>query len=108
MLWVSLVLVVVLGGATIWFHNETFIKWKPSVLYWAMGLAFWLSQLLFGKNLLRVLMGEQLQLPTQRLAAPELGLGRLLRGDGRCSTCGWPTPSPPTPGSTSSCSAAWG
>ena len=37
MLWVSLGLVVVLGGATIWFHNETFIKWKPSVLYWAMG-----------------------------------------------------------------------
>ena len=33
MLWVSLVLVVVLGGATIYFHSETFIKWKPSVLY---------------------------------------------------------------------------
>jgi intracellular septation protein len=64
MLWVSLVLVVVLGGATIYFHSDTFIKWKPSVLYWAMGLAFWLSPLLFGKNLLRVLMGEQLQLPT--------------------------------------------
>ena len=61
MLWVSLVLVVVLGGATIWFHNETFIKWKPSVLYWAMGLSFWLSQLLFGKNLLRMLLGEQLR-----------------------------------------------
>src|SRR5689334_5372044 len=28
MLWVSLGLVVVLGGATVWFHNETFIKWK--------------------------------------------------------------------------------
>ena len=26
MLWVSLVLVVVLGGLTIWFHSETFIK----------------------------------------------------------------------------------
>ena len=39
MLWVSLGLVVVLGGATIYFHNETFIKWKPSVLYWAMGLS---------------------------------------------------------------------
>jgi intracellular septation protein len=63
MLWVSLVLVVVLGGATIYFHSETFIKWKPSALYWAMGLSFWLSPLLFGKNLLRVLMGEQLQLP---------------------------------------------
>ena len=63
MLWVSLALVVVLGGATIYFHNETFIKWKPSVLYWAMGLSFWLSPLLFGKNLLRVLLGEQMQLP---------------------------------------------
>ncbi len=63
MLWVSLVLVVLLGGATIYFHSETFIKWKPSVLYWTMGLSFWLSPLLFGKNLLRVLLGEQMQLP---------------------------------------------
>jgi intracellular septation protein len=63
MLWVSLGLVVVLGGATVWFHNETFIKWKPSLLYWAMALGFATSQCLFGKNLLRVMLGEQLQLP---------------------------------------------
>jgi intracellular septation protein len=63
MLWVSLSLVVVLGGATIWFHSETFIKWKPSVLYWFMGLAFWISQTFFGRNLLQVLMGGQLELP---------------------------------------------
>ena len=63
MLWISLALVVVLGGATVWFHNETFIKWKPSMLYWAMGLAFWISQLVFRKNLLQTLMGEQLELP---------------------------------------------
>jgi intracellular septation protein len=65
MLWVSLALVVVLGGATIYFHSETFIKWKPSVLYWAMGVAFWLSPLLFGRNLLRSLMGAQMQLPAR-------------------------------------------
>lgn len=65
MLWVSLVLVVLLGGATIYFHSETFIKWKPSVLYWVMGLAFWLSPLLFGKNLLRALLGQQMQLPAK-------------------------------------------
>jgi intracellular septation protein len=65
MLWVSLTLVVVLGGLTIWFHSETFIKWKPSALYWAMGLAFWISQTLFGKNLLRTLLGEQLELPAK-------------------------------------------
>ena len=63
MLWVSLGLVTVLGGATVWFHNETFIKWKPSVLYWVMGLAFWISQAVFRKNLLQALIGDQLVLP---------------------------------------------
>jgi intracellular septation protein len=63
MLWATFGLVVVLGGATIWFHNATFIKWKPSVLYWAMGLAFWISQAFFRKNLLHTLMGGQLELP---------------------------------------------
>lgn len=63
MLWISLGLVIVLGGLTVWFHSETFIKWKPSALYWTMGLALWLSQAVFGKNLLRALLGEQLKLP---------------------------------------------
>ena len=63
MLWVSLGLVTVLGGATIWFHNETFIKWKPSVLYWVMAAALWISQLVFRKNLLQALMGSELVLP---------------------------------------------
>lgn len=63
MLWVSFVLVVVLGGATVWFHSEDFIKWKPTVLYWAMALGLWGSAALFGKNLPRKMLGEQLQLP---------------------------------------------
>lgn len=65
MLWGSLMLVMVLGGSTDHFHSETLIKWKPSMLYWGMGLAFWLSPLIFGRNLLRLLMGEQLQLPAR-------------------------------------------
>lgn len=65
MLWVSLGLVVVLGGATVYFQSETFIKWKPSVLYWAMGLALWLWPLFTGRNLLRLLLGEQMQLPAK-------------------------------------------
>jgi intracellular septation protein len=63
MLWVSLGLVVVLGGATVWFHNENFIKWKPTLLYWVMAGAFAVGQWVFNKNLLRVLLGQQLQLP---------------------------------------------
>ncbi|HEX2012279.1 MAG TPA: septation protein A [Roseateles sp.] len=63
MLWISLALVVVLGGATVWFHNETFIKWKPSGLYWAMALVFFASQTFFRKNLLQAMLGAELQLP---------------------------------------------
>jgi len=63
MLWVSLGLVVVLGGLTIWFKSETFIKWKPTGLYWAMGLAFLVSQFVFKRNLLNLMMGGQLTLP---------------------------------------------
>ncbi|MFN3416226.1 MAG: septation protein A [Caldimonas sp.] len=63
MLWVSLVLVLVLGGATLWFHSETFIKWKPSVLYWIMGASLWVSQVVLRHNLLHALMGGQIDLP---------------------------------------------
>lgn len=63
MLWISLGLVVTLGGATVWFHNETFIKWKPSGLYWAMALVFWASQAFFGKNLIQKMLGAELALP---------------------------------------------
>ena len=63
MLWISLGLVVVLGGLTVWLHSETFIKWKPTGLYWAMGLSFLISQTVMGKNLLKMMIGEQMQLP---------------------------------------------
>lgn len=63
MLWISLVLVVTLGAATVWFHNETFIKWKPTGLYWAMALALWVSQAWMGKNLIQSMLGAELQLP---------------------------------------------
>ncbi len=58
MLWVSLALVVLLGGATIWFHSDTFIKWKPSVLYWVMGLSFWIAQVFFKRNLLQMMLKD--------------------------------------------------
>lgn len=63
MLWITLALVVVLGGATVWFHNATFIKWKPSAAFWAMGLALWVSQAFFKKNLLQSMIGGELRLP---------------------------------------------
>ena len=63
MLWVSLALIVVFGGATLVLQDETFIKWKPTVLYWLFGGALLGAQLLFRKNLIRSMMGEQIVLP---------------------------------------------
>jgi len=63
MLWVSLALVTLLGSATIYFHSENFIKWKPTVLYWVMGASLLVGQLVFGKNGIKSLMGAQMTLP---------------------------------------------
>jgi intracellular septation protein len=63
MQWVSLAVIVLFGGATIALQNETFIKWKPTVLYWLMGATLLAGQLLFRKNLLKSLMGSQMELP---------------------------------------------
>lgn len=62
MLWVGFGIILVLGGATLWLHDESFIKWKPSVLYWATGSAIF-GAALFKRNLIRSLMGAQLELP---------------------------------------------
>ncbi|HET9470167.1 MAG TPA: septation protein A [Usitatibacter sp.] len=62
MQWTSLAVIVVFGGATLVLHDETFIKWKPTVLYWAGGGAL-LVGLAFGRNLVKSIMGEDLALP---------------------------------------------
>lgn len=63
MLWVSLAIIVVFGGATIYFRDDTFIKWKPTILYWCFALALLISQLLLKKNLIRTMMEKQISLP---------------------------------------------
>lgn len=63
MQWTSLVIIVVFGGATLLFHNETFIKWKPTVLYWVMSLALVGGWYLMKRNGIRMLMEAQVALP---------------------------------------------
>ncbi|MEY4362880.1 MAG: hypothetical protein RLZZ24_232 [Pseudomonadota bacterium] len=63
MQWVSLGVIVVFGGATLLTQDETFIKWKPTVLYGLMGGALWIGWFGFKRNFLRSLMAHQLNLP---------------------------------------------
>ena len=63
MLWVSLAVIVVFGGATLMLQNETFIKWKPTVLYWLFAGALCIAEIVFRKNLIRAMMEKQVELP---------------------------------------------
>ena len=63
MLWASLAIIAVFGGATLLLQNEIFIKWKPTVLYWLLGAVLAGIALMFRRNLVRVMLSEQVQLP---------------------------------------------
>ncbi|OGA08133.1 MAG: septation protein A [Betaproteobacteria bacterium RIFCSPLOWO2_02_FULL_65_20] len=63
MMWVSLAIIAVFGGATLLLKDETFIKWKPTVLYWMFSGILLGGQLLLGKNIIRAMMGKQIELP---------------------------------------------
>lgn len=61
-LWISLAAAFVFGGATVWFHNPAFIKWKFSLVYWLMGISFFISARFFRKNPIQALIGDGLSL----------------------------------------------
>jgi intracellular septation protein len=59
---VTAVLGLIFGGLTLFFHDERFIKVKPTILYTAFGL-FLITGALRGKNPLKALMGDAFHLP---------------------------------------------
>jgi intracellular septation protein len=64
MQWVSFILVLIFGGITLFFRNDIFIKWKPTVLNWGFGLAFLLSHFIGKKTLTeRILSAAKFNAP---------------------------------------------
>ena len=63
MLLASMVLVVVLGGLTLALHDERFIKWKPTLLYWLFAVVLALAPLLARRNLVRAMMEKGFSAP---------------------------------------------
>ena len=65
--WLSLAIIVVFGGATLILRDETFIKWKPTVLYVAFALILAAAKLIWQRDLLAVVMKE-IELPRPMMA----------------------------------------
>jgi len=62
-LWITLAIMVVFGGATLVFRDSTFIRLKPTVLYWAFAATLFGAQRFGRKNLIRLMMEKQVTLP---------------------------------------------
>lgn len=63
MLLVTLALIVVLGGATLLFHDRAFVMWKPTAIYWLFALVFFGSQFIGRKPLMERMMGHVVEAP---------------------------------------------
>jgi intracellular septation protein len=63
MLWVSLAIVTLFGGATLVLRDPTFIQWKPTILYWSFSAVFLLSPLFLRRPLAQAMLEEKISLP---------------------------------------------
>ncbi len=65
MLWISLVIITLFGGATLLSGDEWFVKLKPTVLYWVMSATLAIGSIVFRRNLIQWLLGAEISLPDQ-------------------------------------------
>jgi len=63
MQWITLGLILVMGGATLYLQDEQFIKWKLTIIEWLFGAAFLASQFIGNKTFIERMMGASLTLP---------------------------------------------
>ena len=60
---ITFVMVMLLGGSTLIFHKDIFIKWKPTIVYWAFGLTLLGSQIFSKKTIMQHMLDEKVSLP---------------------------------------------
>lgn len=64
---IALGILVVLGGATLMFQNEAFIKWKPTVVNWLFGAVFLATQFIGKKTLVQRMMEKSIELDSPEI-----------------------------------------
>jgi intracellular septation protein len=60
---VTLAVIAVFGGLTIWLRNDIFIKWKPTLVYWILALLVLGSQVIGNRTIIDRMLSTQVTLP---------------------------------------------
>ncbi|MEE8211767.1 MAG: septation protein A [Acidiferrobacterales bacterium] len=71
----TLGVLVVFGGMTLVFRDDTFIRWKPTIVYAILAALTLASQLVGNRTLLERMLGSQITLPQQIWARLNLSWG---------------------------------
>ena len=61
---ITLVLVAIFGGLTLYLQDENFIKWKPTAINWLFAVIFIGSQFIGKKTIVERMMGSTINLPS--------------------------------------------
>lgn len=63
MQWVTLAVILVFGGLTLYLRDEQFIKWKPTVINWLFGAVFLGTQIFGQKTAIEHMLSSSIILP---------------------------------------------
>jgi len=58
---ITLLVFVIFGGMTLYFHDPIFVKWKPSIIFWIFGMVFLLSHFVGKKVMIQRMMENMLE-----------------------------------------------
>lgn len=60
---ISFLSILILGSATLLLKNDIFVKWKPTVVYWALAIGLFVSQIIGNKPFIQRLGENSVKLP---------------------------------------------
>ena len=60
---ITLAVVLIFGGLTVALHDDTFIKWKPTIINWLFAAALLGSQWIARTNIIRRMLEKEISLP---------------------------------------------
>ncbi len=61
--WIFFFLILIFGGLTIFFHDDTFLKWKVSIINGFFAFALLISRYVFNSNIIKQFLQESMELP---------------------------------------------